>query len=257
MSRQRGLTIIEVLVVLGIAMLLLSLALPLLGRTRDRGTAASAMARTREMAIGTQMYADFYAGLPPVYAAPQWPPRGPWRFDFGTAGGGNWFEHVYFFSYGVTAVLGNVDVAVMPGNPRPFKVMEHGGVPVRRGDFALTDALYADPRFFNWNTQTGPDQFVPQRLDSTSFPSAKGMLYPIRMYHHRQFGTVLTCCAVDLPAPIAFFDLSVRELIMRRLKPGMLNLYADVIYAGQADPREHPGPPVVSTVDGLRGRDTD
>jgi hypothetical protein len=37
----------------------------------------------------------------------------------------------------------------------------------------------------------------------------------------------------------------------------MLNLYADVIYAGQADPREHPGPPVVSTVDGLRGRDTD
>lgn len=257
MPRRRGLTIVEILVVLGVALILLSLGLPLLGRSRDRASATVATTRTREMAIGLQMYADLHAGLPPVYAAPEWPPRGPWRFDFGTAGGGNWFEHTCFFSYGVTAVLGNVDVAVMPGNPRPFRVMQHGGVPVRRGDFATTEALYADPRFFNWNTQTGPAQFAPQRLDSALFPSAKGLLYPIFMYHHRQFGTVLTCCSVDVPAPIAFFDLSVRELIMRRLRPGILNLYSDLQYGGHEDPRDRPGPPVISTLDGLRGRDVD
>lgn len=252
---RKGLSLPELLISLGVIAVLIGAFLPAVATTRDTARGLDGAARTREMAIGVRMYADLHRGFPPVYAEPAWPPRGPFEFDFGRVGGGNWFEHSYLSSYGISAVLGNTDVVVMPGNRTPPRVMTHGGVAVRRGDFALTKTLYADPEFFDWTTMRGPSQFRPQRMDSVVYPSDKGLIHPFRLHHLNNAASVPVCCLFDVPAPLAYFDLSVRQVIFSQLRPGIVNLFDNTMVMPGADPSRLRGPPVQNTVAGLRGRD--
>ncbi len=176
--------------------------------------------------------------------------------DFGPWGEGLWFEHSALYSIAVTMLLDDIRVAPAPGRPKgSYLVREHGGKAVVFSDYFLTNTLYADPKFFRWETQIGPDQFRAQRLGDILFPSDKGILSQGAMFHYSEYGVVHACCAVDLPAPVVFADLSASEHVMRRMPPGIMNLYSNVVIAPGVNPREMRGPPVLDTVDGIRGRD--
>lgn len=123
------------------------------------------------------------------------------------------------------------------------------------GHYRLSNTFYADPQFFNWDTQRGLSQFRAQPLTNVAFPASKGVLFQTRMYHYPQYGIVLSCCMFDLPAPIAFGDLSASEHIMRRMPHGITNFFSRTALAPGVDPRELPGVPVDHTIAGILGRD--
>jgi type II secretory pathway pseudopilin PulG len=256
--RQRlrnGLTIVETLIALGAILILASLILPSAGGARSRALGVQNLTNMRQVGLALNGYAGDWRDRPPAFGPASVPPLAPWAFDFGEYGRGAWFEHQHMYSLALSDYLGDLRVLVAAGNPRPPARLEHAGRSVRFADFLLTNCLYADPAFFNWGTQTGPGQMVVQEMSSALFPSAKGLLWLPVQHHHGRYGPVVSCCTVDVPAPIVFADLSGEEVVMRRLNPGIVNLYDRVYVDPTADPRTMPGTPVANTLDGLRGRD--
>lgn len=243
------------LVVIGLLLIVLSFVLPALSGARGSGSAGKGIANIRQMAMGLSFYAADNRDLPPVLGPAKWPATQPWRFDFGNIGTGNWFEHSWLYSYAITAELGNTEVANAPGRSDLHAVKEHAGVRVSMSDFQLTNTLYARHDFFNWDTRTGPDQFGAQPLSNVTFPSDKGLLQQITLFHYPNYGPVLACCMVDLPSPVAFADLSVSEHILRRMPHGIFNTFGSGLLPPEMDPRTVPGGPVSDTVNGVRGRD--
>jgi len=251
----RGFTIVELLVVIGVLSIVVSLLLPSLSGERGRGYAAKSLSNIRQLNVALSLYADANKDLPPVFAPPSWPPAMPFQFDFGTVGSGYWFEHSWAASIALCQTLGNSSVAHAPGNPNVAPDSVHQGERVYFGDYLLTNTLYATPSFFNWNTQTGLAQFGAQRLSSVAFPSSKGLMTQVVLYHYPQYGPTLACCAADVAAPVAFADGSGSEHILKRMRPGITNLFARIHLLPSVDPRAIPGGPVIDTVDGTQGRD--
>lgn len=256
LTARRGFTLIELLVVLGVLGIVIALVLPALGAGRQRGYAAQNMSNIRAMALGVVMYADAHRGYPPAYGVPRWPDGAPWVFDFGEVPHGNWFDHKWLYSYMITGFLGTVDVASAPRRPGgPRALGEHQGQTVCLSDYVLTSSLYASPEFWNWKTQKGATQFGVQLLDSVVYPSNKGMMMQMWIWHMSEYsGFTWSCCEFDVPSPVVMFDLSVPELILRRLPRGMWNLF-EVNTSDPPEPTRAPGMPVVNTIDGTRGRD--
>lgn len=255
-GRSRGFSIIELLIVVGVISLLVALVLPMLGRARTRGHAAKSLSNVRQLALGLSMYADANRDRPPTYGAPRWPDGPRWSFDFGEAGYGNWFDHSYLFTIAISGFLESPEVAIAPGaRDADERLKVHGGQRVAYGYYSATNALYADPRFFQWETQAGLPQFGAQALSSIAHPASKGIVYASALHHYPQYGVVPCCCLFDLPTPIAFGDLSASEHIMRRMPPGMVNLFARTLFGANQDPTTTPGIPVADTFGGLEGRD--
>lgn len=255
-GRSRGFSIIELLFVVGVISLLVALALPMLGRARTRGQAAKSLSNVRQLALGLSMYAEANRDRPPTYGSPRWPDGPRWSFDFGEAGYGNWFDHRYLFTIAISGFLESHEVAIGPGaRDGEERVKTHAGQRVVYGDYSVTNTLYADPRFFRWETQTGLAQFGAQPLSSIAHPASKGLVYASALHHYPQYGVVPSCCLFDIPAPIAFGDLSASEHIMRRMPSGMVNLYARTLLGVNQDPTSTPGIPVADTFGGVEGRD--
>lgn len=252
---RNAFSLIELLVVIGITAILLSLIAPSLARARGQGLEAKTASNLRQLAVGLHMYADSNRDLPPTFSEPFWPEPRPWRFDFGTVGDGIWFDHAFLYSLALTPLLGDTGVAAAPGNPTPYPAVTHRGVVMCRSDFMLTYTLYAEPAFFNWDTQRGLSQFGAQRLSRIAFPSDKGLLWPPILYCYPQYGRVPGCCQADLKTPIAFADTSVSSHVMKSLRPGIVNLFAHDHVIFNIDPRTVQGGFVASTIDGVLGRD--
>jgi len=253
---RHGLTLIEVLVAISILCILLALTVPLLSRSRGTGQAAVSMANLRGMSVGVQLYADSNRDLPPVIGRRVQTGQG---WDFTDVGRGNEsiFRHGSYYSYAVTSLLGDIRIANAPGNPSPHEIREVAGVKVCQSDYDLTNTLYASPDFFDWSTQIGPEQFGPQRLISVAFPAAKGMMWQKRLFHRPDLAPVIiTCCTVDVETPIGFFDHSVAQMKMRRMPPGIFNIYDNAVWISPSiDPSTASGPPVADTKRGTQGRD--
>ncbi|QOJ00248.1 MAG: type II secretion system protein [Phycisphaeraceae bacterium] len=252
--RARGFTLVELLISLGLIAVLLSLMLPALSGSKTRALATSSLGRIREMARGVQLYADDHKEFPPTFGAPGSDERLPMRFDFGVAHA-DWTSHDTIYAFGVIPYLGTWRVAVPPGAPEPERFWVHGGVRVTTSDYHLTNTLYARPEMFDLDTMTGPEQFGAQRLSGVLFPSDKGLIFQNYIYHRPEFGTVLACCTVDVPTPIAFADHSASEHVMRRMPPGIFNPFMGYRAIFNIDIRTLSGTPVAQTRHGVRGRD--
>lgn len=250
-------TIVEILVAVGVIAILLSLLMPALTRVRERAAATQNASNVRQMGLGLALYAASYNDLPPSFGEPVWPPRQPWKFDFGEIGTGNWFEHAYLYALAVTGELEDTRVASAPRRPNgPYQPREHQGRQVSFSDYYLTESLYAEPAFFNWNSQVGPSQFARQRFASIAYPDAKGLIYQTWIFHlHSLGGPVPACCILDVPSPIYFADGSVSEHVIMRMRPGFVNLYGTGVFSGGFDPTTEDGIPVAQTIDGILGRD--
>lgn len=253
-ASRRGFSLAELLVVLGIVMLLAGMLAPSLGAARARSRGAAGVAAARSLHVGLEQHARDHADLPPVLAKPAWPEPVEYVFD-DVAVSGRWFDHGAFAAAELAAGLDAPDTVLGPANPDPPALVTRNGRPVRRGgDFSLSSTLYADPAFFKWETQTGPAQWRAQRLGTIQFPSDKGVLWQSRIFTRAAPAGMTACCVGPEPAPVAFADGSAGEHEMRRLRPGMVNLYASFISPEQ-DPVALPGVPVDGTFDGVRGRD--
>jgi prepilin-type N-terminal cleavage/methylation domain-containing protein len=251
--RSSGFTLVEVLVVIGILALVGALIVPTLAGVRSRARATVTLSNIKQMGQGVVMYAASAKDRAPCYAEPAWPPIAPWTFDYGKDGGW-WFDHWELYSLEITSLLESTRIARASGHVDPPGPVTHRGNTASLSDFFLTNTLYASPKFFNWKTHAGPEQFGLQQLSSIAFPSDKGLLMSMGYWHSApHYG--LGCCGFDIPMPLVFADLSASEISPVRMKPGILNIYARVQYSPNADPRVLNGMPVFDTVDGIQGRD--
>jgi len=252
--RKAGFSLVELLVSIGIVALILSLTLPSLSHASSKAKGIRAQARCRQIAQALFHYSIDFADSPPVLGVSDSMGRCEWRLDFGTVNR-PWFQHHNGYSLILTSYLGAWRDLIAPGNPAEYPVAIHRGVEVSRTDYFLTRTLYASPAFFDWETMVGPSQFAAQRMSLTAFPSSKGLIYQQLVFHHPGVGAAVACCMADVTTPIAFFDGSVSELVMRRMLPGIINPWAGAMIPADIDPRTVDGSPVMDTRLGLLGRD--
>ncbi|MFG0243312.1 MAG: hypothetical protein ACF8R9_11060 [Phycisphaerales bacterium JB054] len=121
-------------------------------------------------------------------------------------------------------------------------------------DYKLADCLYATPRYWDRDTQTGVDQWKAQRIDTIAFPSDKGFAKQMMVYHvegHR--GGYPACCVQEVDSAVLWADLSGTNEVQASLRPGVPNFW----YHGH-DGRVSiwaQGVPIDATQDGVLGRD--
>lgn len=238
---------------IGVVSFMCALAIPYLADARARSLGVRSQSNIRQLGLGVAGYAGDNKDLPPVLGGGR--PSDGWSFQFQTYSTDNWFAHKWLFSLAITRYLEDVRVAAAPGNPNPRKILTVDGERASLSDYSLSPTLYATPSFFSWDTQKGPSQFGAQRLDQIAHPSDKGVLNANWIYHIPKYGPTPTCCVFDVASPVCFGDLSVSEHVIRRMRPGMMNIYDKDVVLGGGDPVKMQGPPVTGTLDGVSGRD--
>lgn len=77
MSRKRGFTLVELLVVIGVIALLISMLLPALNKAREQAARISCLSNMRQLGVLFQMYADNNKGRLP------WCPTSSWANSYG------------------------------------------------------------------------------------------------------------------------------------------------------------------------------
>jgi len=252
---RRGFSLVELLLVIGVTLVLVSFAMPVFSRTRGRSLAAVNMSNIRQMGIGVWAYAESNKDLPPIFGPVVWPPTRRWDLGFGPIGDGRWFEQGWLYAFAITAELDNTAVANAAGRAEPFPVVEYRGTRASKSDYLLTHTLYASPAFFDRATRTGPTQFGGQHLASIAYPSSKGILSQGQMFHIPDAVGATACCVFDLPSPVVFADHSVSEHVLKRMPWGIYNPYASAPLPLGVDPHDRQGVPIIETPHGVAGRD--
>ncbi len=121
-------------------------------------------------------------------------------------------------------------------------------------DYKLTDSLFAEPRYWDRNTQRGPEQWTPQRLSSITFPSSKGFAKQILVYDVPGFADGYPgCCVEGVLAPVLWADLSSSDLVHADLREAVPNFWHHG-HAGLMNLWSR-GVPIDSTKKGVLGLD--
>jgi prepilin-type N-terminal cleavage/methylation domain-containing protein len=253
-GRHRGFTIPECLVVLGVLLILMSLLIPSLASTRNRGRQVTSLSNVRQLGSLVSAYAAGYRDFPPVLFRPQlaFLPNGPWQFIEvdGETVRGSWWENPLHFH----VAMDRDDVAPVALDPsRPSRLRSPYS---RTGsfDYAIARTFYATPEFWNRWTQVGVSQFVPQRLSSVLFPSQKGFLHQFVVFSVSMFPDGYgACCDHPEPSAILWADSSATFQARTDLIRGEPNFY----HFGSPSPPPYwsDGPPIDGTKHGTRGRD--
>lgn len=256
-SCVKGFTLIEVLVVLGMVAVLLAFVVPYLGRSRGEARVAGSLASIRAIGIALQSYADENNDLPPVFFRPiagHYPETPQQQVEvLGRSVQGYWFSHglYYHMAFGPPLPLKTLQ---SPGRPAEWSETG-GGVPTTSiSDYWLTDTLYAEPAYWDRWTQAGVSQWKVQRLSSIRFPSSKGLLYQVFVYHMPGRSLRQQVPMFDgVAGAVAWADLSAQNIVQSSLLPGEPNFHAHW-------PAHRPtfldnGWAIRATRDGVLGRD--
>jgi len=225
-----GFTLIELLVVLGVVAVLLSLVVPYLGRSRGEARVAGSLANIRAIGIALQSYADENNDLPPVFFKPVAGhfPETPQQYVevLGRTVDGYWFDQAYLYhmAFGPPLPLKTLQ---SPGHPPEWIETADGVQTTSVTDYWLTEALYAEPAYWNRWTQAGVSQWKVQRLSSIRFPSSKGLLYQVWVYNMPGMGVCQQVPQFDKAAgAVLWADLSAQNVVQSSLLPGEPNFHA-------------------------------
>lgn len=248
-SGSRGFTVAELLMVFGVLAVLLALFLPSLTKVRIRSRDVVSLYNCRQIGVALQVYANQYAGGPPLIYKPleaHYPPDAQGVVIEGVDVRGNWFDLEAHYSL-VLRTFADARVFFAPGRPTDSK--NQSPIP----DYFLSKCLYARPEYWNRWTQAGPSQWGPQRYDRIAFPSDKGLVYQSQAYglpghspkqQTQGFEGVL--------ASVLWADGSATQENLTSLHPGEPNFYDHY-----QPPNNYLGTgwPIAATLQGIYGRD--
>lgn len=231
----RGFTLVEVVVVLGLVMLLVSLVLPAVGRSMTTAKDAAALNAVRNVGAMTQMYTQTYGVYPIIknsyiQTSTFWPDL---YIGLGMASsykGIDPYCDVEPLSPGATpSIVGNVSIFLSATLCTSWEQYVPGNTPQGIGiPPVMTDE--------DW-------PIVPVREDMVTYPSDKGMAAYAWMLWGPKRGPV--CCFEGAPLiPVVFCDGHAESL-----------RWHDMVKDGILVTENSVGVPVGSTWYGYRGRD--
>lgn len=200
--RHRGLTLVEVLVVIAIIAVLAGVLLPVLGGMRTTAREGACLAMIRQASLAVFEYASVHRDEPPVpmlerEATLEWGvPRAEINHDpgwmqleyFGGRGAFNWVlaaegwkDQAYWCpsSEGVgdrsSILVGSPDQPTWPG------LGPDGRTPT--STYAISDAFKADPEFFGPRGLPRLEMLGRQKLTSVAYPASKCLMYEHACFH--------------------------------------------------------------------------
>ena len=254
----RAFSLVEVLVVIGLILVLLSLAIPGLAGVRRQAREISALSSIRTMGQGLHQYATDSMDLVPAFL--------PKTSFFIRQGGkwpevlyrnirlrGGWFDHSALYHLAFSPLL-PWGVNRAPGAPNNLPSVTIDGVrSAYYTDFRLSDSFYAEPSYWEFGRQRGPEQWGAQRLISVAFPSRKALLWQTRSFPGPGGGVELGFLG-NVPGAILWADQSASEEVLRKLREGgPVNHFHPGI--GSPAPADARGLPVRDTEHGILGVD--
>jgi type II secretory pathway pseudopilin PulG len=253
---RHGLTVIEVLLVIGVVLILLGLALPPLARSRESAAGLKSLANIRQLGQMVVMYADGNRERPPQFFEPKVAggTAALQDFRYGTLRRrGTWWNNkdTYFFAFDAPPPA---DVLLVPGAPLNRWLFEYnGGVSSGVSHYHIAETFYAEPRYFLREGQD-PSMWHVQMLSGVRYPSDKGFMKAVSVYHRSDLGpNYPTCCADGVHGAVLWADLSGSEEIVGRLRPGVPNHFNPGTGGGL--PKWADGIPIDETEEGNHGRD--
>lgn len=251
----RGFSLPELLVVLGIIAILIALALPALRGARTSARSMVGISNIRQFGIivadYTATWSSVPAILPPLYSSD---PEDEISVttEWGTFSG-IWWHNPHWFHFTLDE-MPPASVLNDPGHPAIDIEAELDRIGAPTSDYSISEAFYADPVYWNRDTQTGPLQWHTQTLDRVRYPSQKAFMAQTTVYDVPGYPNgYMACCIDEVESSVLWSDLSSTREIQARLMTGMPNFY---------DVRRDPPPqvwargePIHNTTDGILGRD--
>ncbi len=221
--RARAFTLVELLMVIGIVVMLMSLALPQMGAAREQARLTRRLAQIRQNAALIDLYCAQAQDVYPLHEESAWWSKRRWYRCLMNAGLIEGYDPLKEAS-GPASNLFNLSLA-MVYDPA---YMRRGHT--RQATQETLDKLPSDP----------------VRRHDVLFPSSKGLLYQeIRNLDLHQIEYNFWCCVREAPlGPVAFADASAA-----------LGKWWDFLPDGPLDTENWIGFPVLSTWNGCQGRD--
>lgn len=253
---RSGFTLIEVIVSMGIIMVIIGLSLPALSKIKGKAIELSSEARLRQIGQTLVAHVVSHDGRMPESWEPVYRPTYAdlEQRPFGDRmRKGNWWSNrfTYYFLFDeplpeeVLRAPGFVNSYMMTLNGEPWSVVT---------DYDISESFFAEPSYWDHDTQQGEVQFRAQRVDRVRFPAQKGLM--LQSKHHGVPGQVANweAWSVDgYPNPVLWSDLSVTSVPREDLLETVVNAYQTDMLPPPV--KWEPGAPVHNTKDGILGRD--
>ncbi|MGQ0626979.1 MAG: hypothetical protein ACT4PL_02625 [Phycisphaerales bacterium] len=244
---------VEVLLVLAIVLALAALFVGPIAGSRISAQRTAMLSNMRTLATLQVQYCDDHRGEFAVLFAPVYR---------SVAGGlesvrvgertlrGAWFENANW-NWLVAAPDISPELVLAPGNPR---IHDAGSSSLVNPDYVLTNTLFASPEYWDLPTQTGPNQWRVQRIDSIAYPADKGLLLQMVTYELRDYPDGhMSCCFREFKAGLVWADLSASRESIGAMPLGSPNPWHHTLRRGL--PSWSRGAPVLETRFGVAGRD--
>lgn len=253
--KTRGFSLPELLVVIGIVVIVTALSLPALHSARTSARSMVGISNIRQLGMLVADYTETWqsvpAIIPPEYSSdPEDMAEG--RNEWGVFRG-YWWHNPYLFQY-MLDEMPDASVLNDPGHPVEDIEAELERIGAPTSDYAISEAFYADPVYWDRWTQQGPSQWHTQTLDRVRYPTQKAFMAQTMVYDVPGFlDGYMACCIDEVESSVLWSDLSSTREVQARLLPGAPNFY-DV----RIDPPPQiwaKGNPIHNTQDGILGRD--
>ncbi|MCG3122841.1 MAG: hypothetical protein GIKADHBN_01244 [Phycisphaerales bacterium] len=227
---SRGVTIIELVLVIALVGVLMSLAVPTITRTRHRAARLATLATIGSHAKVISAYASDHRDYFPAFTDPAATYTVLYVDD-------NPIKLVYFDTYWSWHLALAKDTYGANWGNGMFQ--EDGSGSAIVNSIWYSSSVGADPAFWNDTTRTGPTQWRATRFHEVRYTSQKAVFFASKAWSNERRA-----------APLSFCDGSAEDVPAGRLVPGYPNGTGDWPGSGLAWP--FPG---MMTFDGVRGRD--
>ena len=245
-ARRRGLSLIELLVVITVILVLIAIALPTVSAVRSRSNTTKSVSNLRQHAAAFSAYTTDWAGVLPRFISPD----GTHRLDQTTRGTGPFpYPFTDRYPYFAQSVFWPFVIATSGYHDHNWTAdfFHPPGVNILDAStqddlpYQYTATAVSSPAFWQTTTRTGPDQWVAVRIADTRYPASKVLL-----------STLYQPSRGAQQAHLAFMDASAESRDPARIEPPYPT--GEGPFDGRWSPI--PGWPIGShTIAGVHGRD--